>query len=67
MEPSAAVCLLTPIEAKMVIRWLETEGPETPRDPPKQRAAEYVRMSTEHQQYSTDNQSSAIRRYTNLH
>lgn len=47
----------------MVIRWLETVGPETPREPPKQRAAEYVRMSTEHQQYSTDNQSSAIRRY----
>lgn len=27
------------------------------------RAAEYVRMSTEHQKYSTDNQSSEIRRY----
>ncbi|WP_243406076.1 recombinase family protein [Sphingosinicella sp. YJ22] len=26
-------------------------------------AAEYVRMSTEHQKYSTDNQSAAIRRY----
>src|SRR5277367_6815925 len=27
------------------------------------RAAEYVRMSTDHQRYSTENQSDAIRRY----
>ncbi|WP_425906796.1 recombinase family protein [Nitrobacter sp. TKz-YC02] len=27
------------------------------------RAAEYVRMSTDHQKYSTENQSDAIRRY----
>lgn len=27
------------------------------------RAAEYVRMSTEHQQYSTENQSEIIREY----
>lgn len=27
------------------------------------RAAEYVRMSTEHQQYSTENQEEAIRQY----
>jgi DNA invertase Pin-like site-specific DNA recombinase len=27
------------------------------------RAAEYVRMSTEHQQYSTENQHAAIQRY----
>lgn len=27
------------------------------------RAAEYVRMSTEHQRYSTENQSAAIRKY----
>ncbi|WP_309660907.1 recombinase family protein [Sphingomonas sp.] len=27
------------------------------------RAAQYVRMSTEHQKYSTDNQSAAIRKY----
>ena len=27
------------------------------------RAAEYVRMSTEHQQYSTENQSEIIRQY----
>lgn len=36
------------------------EGRETPR---ALRAAQYVRMSTEHQQYSTENQSEAIRRY----
>ncbi|MFC4595540.1 recombinase family protein [Sphingobium tyrosinilyticum] len=47
----------------MVIRWLETEGPKDPEEPPRLRAAQYVRMSTEHQQYSTDNQSEAIRRY----
>lgn len=47
----------------MVIRWLETDGEKEPGDPPKQRAAQYVRMSTEHQQYSTDNQAEAIRRY----
>jgi DNA invertase Pin-like site-specific DNA recombinase len=27
------------------------------------RGAEYVRMSTEHQKYSTDNQAEAIRNY----
>ena len=47
----------------MIIRWLDTEGPDTPSVPPRIRAAEYVRMSTEHQQYSTDNQSTAIQRY----
>jgi DNA invertase Pin-like site-specific DNA recombinase len=31
------------------------------------RAAQYVRMSTEHQQYSTENQSQAIRRYAEAH
>src|SRR4051794_17074716 len=30
---------------------------------PAVRAAEYVRMSTEHQKYSTENQSEAIRAY----
>ena len=29
-------------------------------------AAEYVSMSTEHQQYSTENQSDAIRRYAEV-
>lgn len=47
----------------MVINWLETGGPDQSRDRPSGRAAEYVRVSTEHQQYSTDNQSAAIRKY----
>ena len=47
----------------MVIKWIQTDGPDVPVEPPKVRAAEYVRMSTEHQKYSTDNQGEAIRRY----
>ncbi len=31
------------------------------------RAAEYVRMSTEHQKYSTENQDEAIRAYATTH
>lgn len=31
--------------------------------PNSTQAAEYVRMSTEHQQYSTENQSDVIREY----
>jgi DNA invertase Pin-like site-specific DNA recombinase len=31
------------------------------------RAAMYVRMSTEHQQYSTENQSDAIQKYADSH
>src|SRR5689334_873157 len=31
------------------------------------RAAEYVRMSTDHQQYSTENQRDAIQRFANAH
>lgn len=30
------------------------------------RAAEYIRMSTEHQQYSTENQVDALRRYSEV-
>ena len=38
--------------------------PNEATDPtPLMRAAEYVRMSTEHQQYSTENQGSKIREY----
>ncbi len=36
-------------------------------EPKKVRAAEYVRMSTEHQEYSTDNQADAIRSYAEDH
>jgi DNA invertase Pin-like site-specific DNA recombinase len=36
---------------------------EPANSPPLRRAAEYVRMSTDHQKYSTENQSDAIRKY----
>lgn len=45
----------------MVIEW-RTENDHRPL----KRAAEYVRMSTEHQKYSTDNQSTEIRSYAEL-
>ncbi|MEC3910052.1 recombinase family protein [Sphingobium sp. CR2-8] len=50
----------------MVINWNSTHSAgdiERPLIP----AAEYVRMSTEHQQYSTDNQSVVIRQYAERH
>lgn len=50
----------------MVINW----NVPTDEEPPRSaliRAAEYVRMSTEHQQYSTDNQAIAIRRFAEVH
>jgi DNA invertase Pin-like site-specific DNA recombinase len=50
----------------MVINWNVPQD-EAPPNPPRVRAAEYVRMSTEHQQYSTDNQAIAIRRYAETH
>lgn len=37
--------------------------PSRPKTPVTFRAAEYVRMSTEHQQYSTENQADKIREY----
>jgi DNA invertase Pin-like site-specific DNA recombinase len=40
-----------------------TDGPSTSRAQDVLRAAEYVRMSTEHQQYSTQNQVARIREY----
>lgn len=50
----------------MVINWNVTADEEPPRAK-LVRAAEYVRMSTEHQQYSTDNQAAATRRFADLH
>lgn len=47
----------------MVISWDQPDTTDAPPRPPAVRAAQYVRMSTEHQQYSTDNQASAIARY----
>lgn len=46
-----------------MISWDQRSHPEQDNDPPTVRAAQYVRMSTEHQKYSTDNQAAAIRRY----
>lgn len=47
----------------MVISWEQSEANGGGSQPPAVRAAQYVRMSTEHQQYSTDNQALAIARY----
>jgi DNA invertase Pin-like site-specific DNA recombinase len=47
----------------MVIRWDDTLNSDESAGSERIPAAEYVRMSTEHQKYSTDNQSSAIRIY----
>lgn len=46
----------------MVIEWT-SDGDNAPTSVQRKRAAEYVRMSTEHQKYSTDNQASEIRAY----
>ena len=50
----------------MVIRWTDDNHDE-PSPPPTIRAAQYVRMSTEHQQYSTDNQAATIAIYAEKH
>lgn len=50
----------------MVIRWTD-DIHEEPSPPPTIRAAQYVRMSTEHQQYSTDNQAATIAIYAEKH
>ena len=44
---------------------MEQQSSKAPRMPV--RAAQYVRMSTEHQQYSTENQSEVISRYAAKH
>ena len=41
----------------------EPASTEPPAEQPRRRAAQYVRMSTEHQQYSTENQADVIREY----
>lgn len=45
----------------MVIKW--AEGDDSTAPPPKVKAAQYVRMSTEHQQFSTNNQIVAIAKF----
>lgn len=44
-----------------------TPGISTQQPPPYVRAAEYVRMSTDHQKYSTENQSERMREYAERH
>lgn len=46
--------------------WNGASGDAAPTTPTR-RAAEYVRMSTEHQKYSTENQADAIRAYAAQH
>ena len=41
--------------------------PQSERAKPRRRAVAYLRMSTEHQQYSTENQIAVIERYTAEH
>ena len=50
----------------MVINWDPPGGPSAPTERPRMRAAQYVRMSTEHQRYSTDNQAEEIRHYADM-
>ena len=47
----------------MVIKWDQQQNAQGAENIGPRRAAQYVRMSTEHQQYSTDNQSEAILTY----
>lgn len=47
----------------MVINWNQAGAPDAHEEGIRIPAAEYVRMSTEHQRYSTDNQAQAIREY----
>ena len=47
----------------MIIDWNQTPAATPKPVIQKMPAAEYVRMSTEHQKYSPENQSTAIRRY----
>lgn len=47
----------------MVIDWNQKGSNASAPNEPKIPAATYVRMSTEHQKYSTDNQIAVIRRY----
>lgn len=47
----------------MVIKWDSQDHATDAPSAARVSAAEYVRMSTEHQKYSTDNQSAVIRKY----
>jgi DNA invertase Pin-like site-specific DNA recombinase len=51
------------LEAVKLANWPEQQVPKGQPVSPSIRAAEYVRMSTDHQRYSTENQGDAIRQY----
>src|ERR1700712_4950125 len=57
------MCRRAMLRPAMVIKWIHSGDLSASTDAPRVPAAEYVRMSTEHQKYSTDNQAEAIRRY----
>lgn len=59
------MCSQGDVQRIMVIKWNEPAAGSLP--PLKTRAAQYVRMSTEHQQFSTDNQIVAIARFADEH
>ncbi|MGZ6037863.1 MAG: recombinase family protein, partial [Phenylobacterium sp.] len=46
---------------------VEIIEPKVSDRPPLIRAAQYVRMSTDHQRYSTENQADAIAAYAAIH
>lgn len=52
------------IGGDVIIKWSNESQKNSATGPPEILAAEYVRMSTEHQKYSTDNQTAVIRRYS---
>jgi DNA invertase Pin-like site-specific DNA recombinase len=46
---------------------MEKTPPASTKAPATSKVAQYVRMSTEHQQYSPENQSDIIHRYAETH
>jgi len=51
------------MEMRALEPWRADDDPDVEPEGPQVRAAEYVRMSTDHQKYSTENQADAIRHY----
>lgn len=55
------------MERRALEDWRTRDGTDHESASPSVRAAEYVRMSTDHQKYSTENQAEAIRHYAAAH
>src|SRR3546814_574400 len=55
------------MERRALEDWRTRDGTDHEPASPCVRAAEYVRMSTDHQKYSTENQAEAIRHYAAAH